>query len=199
MSTLNQPSERVNLFFGNDGLIQQPQSKSEDDNIYKDYVIKQNNRLWSENKKLTTENLELNQKYEELEEESEQTEKRLRNTKEFLKNFRFINDSLEKVSNAYEKINKDLNIYAMITYFRLILGLSSLLMVLLILFTFSKWILIPLQFGFVYGFHEFFVPHLQNIEQKRKTMLKLKTDKDKEIKEMTKTMDIISEFIDNAL
>ena len=191
--------ERVNLIF-NERIVETPVSEVEKPTeIYKNYIIKQNNNLWTENKKLTEEKFNLDKKYEELEEESDTAEKRLRNTKNFLKNFRFINDALEIAVNKYEKFNKDLHINVLINYFRLILGLFGIFVVLFIFFGFNKWFFIPLQVGFVTGFHEFFIPLLKNIEKKQLELIKLKKEKDTEIKEMTKTMDIISEFIDNAL
>lgn len=199
MQSKHPTNEKVNLFF-NERIIEAPTTTSpKEDDVYKNYIIKQNNNLWEENKKVESEKLELEKKYEELEEENESNDKRLNNTKNFLKSFRTINDSLSKVVTQYERNNKDLHIKFLINYFRLILGLSNLFIVLLMGFGFSYYFLIPLQIVFVAGFHEFFVPHLMTIEQKRVSMNKLKLEKDKEVKEMTRTMDIVSEFIDNGL
>ena len=191
-------NEKVNLFF-NERVIQAPVEVSKEDEVYKNYIIKQNNNLWTENKKITNEKLEVDKKYEELEEESETNEKRLMNTKVFLKNFRFINDALSQIVIQYERNNKDLHIKFLINYFRLILGLTNLFIILGIFFGFTYFLLIPLQIVFTCGFHEFFVPHLQTIEEKRIKTRKLQLEKNKEIKELTKTMDIVSEFIDNGL
>ena len=69
----------------------------------------------------------------------------------------------------------------------------------MIKFGFSYLLLIPLQIVFTCGFHEFFIPYLTIIEQKQIKMKKLQLEKNKEVKELTQTMDIVSEFIDNAL
>ena len=190
-------SEKMNVFF-NERVIEAPM-KAKEDEVYKNYIIKQNNNIYTENKKLISEKFEIEKKYEELEEEHDTTEKRFNNTKNFLKSFRFINDALSKIVVQYEKNNKDLHMKSLINYFRLILGLTNLFLMLGILFGFSYFLLIPLQIVFTCGFHEFFVPYLTTIEQKRISMNKLKLIKDNEVKEMNKTMDIISEFIDNAL
>lgn len=191
--------DRVNLIF-NERIVETPSSdKEKPTEIYKNYIIKQNNNLWIENKKLTEEKFNSDNKYEEIEEESLTFDKRLQNTKNFLKNFRFINDALSVTIDKYEKYNKELHINVLINYFRFILGLFSIFIILFMFFEFNKWLFIPLHIGFITGFHQFFIPLLKVIEQKQFELVKLKQDKDYEIKEMTKTMDIISEFIDNAL
>lgn len=199
MTHQNLTNEKVNLFF-NERIVENiPVTDHKEDEVYKNYIIKQNNTLWADNKRIVAEKNEIEKKYEELEEENESNDKRLNNTKNFLKSFRTINEALSKVVVQYERNNKDLNMKFLINYFRLILGLSNLFLILLMGFGFSYYLLIPLQIVFVCAFHEFFVPHLKTIEQKRIQVNKLKLEKDNEVKEMNRTMDIVSEFIDNGL
>lgn len=194
-----QPQETVQLFFN--GNAEKNQDKTTDKNlIYKHYIIKQNTNLLSENKKLERERNDMEKKVEEIEEECETTEKRFNNTKHYLRNFRFINECHEKVGNKFDKFSKDLLIDRLINEFRLFLGTFGVFIILCCLFGLTQWwVMIPLHAGYAYGFHEFFVPHLKTIEQKRKQVLLFKKEQEREVKGMTKTMDIISEFIDNAL
>ena len=192
--------EGVNLTFNERFVEQQPLSViKNDENVYKNYVINQNLDLQTENKKIILEKVDLERKIEELEEESDTSDKRLINTKEFLKSYRFMNDALSKSVNEYEKFNNEYNINSILMYFRLFLGSFCILNIACIFFELTYFILIPLQIVFVTGFHEFFVPYLKNIEQKRIKISKIKLEKDKEVEEMVRTMDIVSEFIDNGL
>jgi len=61
MSSVNQPSERVNLFFGQDGVLP-TQSPPKEDNVFKNYIIRQNQNIMDENKKLRSRNRELSER-----------------------------------------------------------------------------------------------------------------------------------------
>lgn len=198
-----QQSETVQLFFnGNNDKFIETKSSNKDD-VYKNYIIKQNTNLLSENKKLEKEKLESEQKYQELEEETETTEKRLRNTKDYLKNFRFINDGLEFIIKKYTEFEKSLSITGLINELRVLIGSFTVVMIIMYILMVG-WIsaitFTCLHFGLCYVLHEMtLVPKLENIELNRKNVLEIKKVKEKEIKNMRQTMDIISEFIDNGL
>ena len=196
-SSNNNPNPNLQFFLNpNDKMIE----PNNPDKVYENYVITQNRTLLKENKKLNGDNKDLEQKYVEMEEESGGYDRRLSTTKNYLKNFWFMNDALETTVVEYTKLSKELNIKYLIYEFRLILITFSLFVSLCSVFGFNQWwLLIPLHLGYVYTFHQFFVDQLMKIEQKRKNILLLKKEKDKEIKELKKSMDIISEFIDNAL
>lgn len=195
------PNETVQLFFnGNEKVINDKESK---DNVYKEYILVQNTNLLEENKKLLVEKNDVEKKYEELEDETETAEKRLSNTKHYLKNFRFINENLDNVLSEYQKFSKDMHIKNLVNEFRLLLGCFSFVM-LLTSFLFANWTLfilfVCMHSGFLYLIHELmYLPHLWELETRRKNILKFQKEKEKEIKQMKKTMDIVSEFIDNAL
>ena len=198
-SSMQTPNETVQLFFNGNSEKVIEQSKDKDI-VFKNYIIRQNQNLLKDNKKLERERVDIEHKMEEVEEENDSIEKRFQNTKVYLKNFRFINECHEKIAKQFDKFSKELHTNKLIKEFRLFLGTFSLFIILCSVFGFTQWwVMIPLHAGYAYGFHEFFVPDLKSIEQKRKHVLDFRKEQEKEIKDLTKTMDIVSEFIDNAL
>ena len=194
-----QPAETVQLFFNGHDKVIDSNHKSVD-NVYKDYIIQQNKNLMKENKKLVEERIETEKKYEEMEEEAYTTEKRFKNTKDYLKNFRFINENLESIQIESCKIMKGINFPHLMNELRLLIGIFSLFLCLCSIFGLNQWwVVIPIHGGYLYLMNEISIKNLKELDKRKTNYLNYKKEKDLEIKKMKKTMDIISEFIDNAL
>ena len=193
-----QPQETVQLFF-NGNNSERPSENNQE--VYKNYILKQNSNLMSENKQLEKKYSDLEKKYTDLEEESGIIDKRLNNTKNYLKNFRFINESLEKVNKKFNNFNDKLRINHMVNELRIFFGSLSIIMIILN-FMFSTWMgcltMLSIYCGFIYIIHELtFIPNMKNIEVNRKKVLEFKKIKDRDIQDMKRTMDIISTFVDD--
>lgn len=194
-----QQPETVQLFF-NGGDKSNIESKLIDKNVYKDYIIQQNQILLKDNKNITKEINDLKKEYEELEDESMTIEKRFKNTKDYLKNFRFINDNLEKSNQEIIKFMKNLNPNKFLLELRMIISLFSLFICLSIILGFNQWwLILPLNGGYLYLFNNHICNEINSLLKKKNTCIRLNKDCELENKKMKKTMDIISEFIDNAL
>lgn len=197
-----QPNETVQLFFN--GNTDKPLNSNENkDNVYKNYIIKQNTNLLNENKKVLIEMQKMEQKYEEMEDEVTETEKRLNNTKNYLKNFRFISKNNSRIIDEYNKFHKDMHIDHIINTYRLMIVCFSVVMMVFYV-AFLSWTLffslMILHSFFIYVMDEVvFIPQLKKILHREKLVVDLEKQIKKENKSMEKTMDIISEFIDNAL
>lgn len=198
-----QPNETVQLFFNGNNEKIQNNSEEKHNNVYKDYIITQNTNLLKENKKLVIDNLDLNNKYQEMEEEVTQTEKRLHNTKNYLKNFRFINKNVDKLSSEYNKFVKTISTDHLINILRLLLVCFAVIMIVFYV-AFTNWTL-AITFTILHSLFLYiidkvvYVPQLNKIENHKNLVIDFEKQIKKENKAMEKTMDIISEFIDNAL
>jgi hypothetical protein len=189
-------SETVQLFFNGN-----TDNKEKNENIYKDYIITQNNNLLTENKKLTKDMLEWKKKYDELDDENDTMEKRLRNTKHYLKNFRFINEALEYTTKKFCDFTNDIKINYFINELKILIASFSFIMVVLY-FLLTNWItfitFVTLHVTFGYILYEWTIlPQLKAIKIKQKDIMRIKREKENEIKDMKKTMDIISTFVDD--
>ena len=192
----NPQQEHVNLFFNADHKIAKVDNPDVD---FKHYIMRQNEGLLEKNRELILENKRLEDAKEETEEELMTSDKRLKNTKEFLKNFRFINDNLVQIVDHNKNTIKKFQFSGIIVALRIGSSLAILFALLFLFFGIINFfsaifftIVTCLKAYFLIGFIQTYQEHKKENDK----FIKLKL---KEIAELKKTMDIISEFVDNAL
>ena len=193
----NPQHEHVNLFFNADSKIAKVDGNS--DVGYKNYLIGQNQGLLEKNRELIIENKRIESLRDEMEDELLTIEKRFRNTKEFLKNFRFINESLVSITEKNKATMKKFQFAGIMVALR-IGTIVAVVMALLFLFFgiinfFSALFFSLFTIAKTYFLLNFIATY-QDHKNDNDKFIKLKL---KEIDELKKTMDIVSEFIDNAL
>ena len=194
----NPQQEHVNLFFNANG--EHKIAKVDNPDVdFKHYIMRQNEGLLEKNRELLLENKRLEDSRDEMEDELMTSDKRLKNTKEFLKNFRFINDNLVQIMDHNKNTMKKFQFRGIMVALRIGLMISVFLTFLFLFFGIINF------FGTIFflgitGMEGYFLTsfiqsyHNHKLENDKFVRLKLK-----EIEELKKTMDIISEFVDNAL
>lgn len=190
------PNETVQLFFN--GNAEKP---NEPENIvYKNYIVKQNNNLLEEIKTVRKDLYDMEKKMEEVEDQHDTLESRFRSCKQYLKNFRFINASYQDMISETEKTMKLFKFRGLLLELRVLMVLFSLFLCLCSIFGFTTWyILVPLHIGYLYTSNEFVGHQITYMDKAKDIMIKFHKTKKEEIKKMSTTMDIISEFIDNGI
>ena len=188
-------SDTVQLFFN--GNKDKDYEINKQDDLYKNYIIKQNQNFLKDNKKLLIEISDLKKKIEEEEEINDTTSSRIKRSKEYLKSYRDLNISLEKMNKNYYKFIKNLNFTKLIYFSHICIGVLFLSILMCNIFNFSQWWIFLLLTGFSTLYMNFFIPYFTNIKEKINYCLKIKINEDLEMSKLKRSMDIITEVIDN--
>ena len=190
------PQEHVNLFFNADNKIAKVDNPDVD---YKNYLIRQNQSLLEKNRELILENKRLEEARDEIEDELMTSDKRLKNTKDYLKNFRFINENLTDIVDNDRNLMKKFQFTGMMVAFKIGTALTIFFSLIFLYFGlmnfFSSMFFLIITIMEAYFLISFFDTY-QEYKTNNDKYIKLKL---KEIEKLKKTMDIVSEFIDNAL
>lgn len=185
----------------------------------KDYIVKQNLILQQDNKDLAEEKREVQNQIDDLEEQHDHLEKQYSKTKLYIKDFSHLNqiyrnlyqrdrdffkDQISRRDNeqlikSHSKLGQYFNTKTYLTSIYTLLTAVSCLMLppLLALMT-----LLAFHYTFTLSYlntNPELEAKIKHIDDQVVSLLRFHKEKDEEIRELTKTMDIISEFVDNAL
>lgn len=216
MSSHTLETVSVPVFIGASG---NPSTVPESEPYMKDYIVKQNLILQQDNKNLAEEHRQIKSELDDLEEQHDNLEKHYTKTKLYIKDFYHLNKyykelytrdrewmktvksqkDTENLIRSSSSLTKYFNTRTYLTCIYVLLTTISCLMLPPMLALIS---LLVFHFTFTFTYlntNPILEAKMQTIDGQILTLLALHKDKDAEIGELTKTMDIISEFVDNAL
>ena len=185
----------------------------------KDYIVKQNLVLQQDNKELAEEKREIQAQLDDLEEQHDHLEKQYTKTKLYIKDFSHLNqiyrglyqrnrDFLkdqksrrdnEQLIKSHSKLGQYFNTRTYITSIYTLLVTVSFLVLPPVL---ALMTLLAFHYTFTLSYlntNPELEAKINHINDHVESLLSFHREKDIEINELTKTMDIISEFVDNAL
>ena len=192
-------------------------SKSEP--YMKDYIVKQNLVLQQDNKELAEEKRQIQSELDDLEEQHDHLEKQYSKTKLYLKDFSQLNQFYKSLANRDREWLKNLKsqrdnevlihkhnslgkYFNTRTYLTCIYTLLTTVSVLMFPPILALMTLLAFHYTFTLSYlntNPVLEAKIKNIDDHVVKLLDFHKGKDSEINELTKTMDIISEFVDNAL
>lgn len=199
---MSEDSKPVQFFIGGQPTsVVRGEIAHQDGNTYKDYIIQQNIVLQQENKRLSQETRDLQGQLSELEDENSDHDSKARRLKQYVGNF-------HSLSEIYKEIaEKDYQYFTEFTKNNITIWYNSshLFMIVAIIAVLSQ-LFIPAPIGFIATitlYYYFIHPKVfDNVSIHKKAIIELisfRKQKESDLKGLTKTMDIIGEFIDNAL
>ena len=211
-----QHSVTVPVFIGASG---KPSDISESEPYMKDYIVKQNLILQQDNKILAEEARQIGSSLEDLEEEHDHLERKYTKTKLYIKDFYHLNKCYKDLFTAdrqwltsikSQKDREDLvNTSILVVkycnpkiYLTCIYVLLTALSCQMFSPTLAMISLIAFHFTFTFSYlntNPTLERKMEAINTEIRTLLARHKEKEGEIRELTKTMDIVSEFMDNAL
>lgn len=196
----------VQLFFGESLVpVNKPQST-----VFKDYIIHQNQELHTENKRLLEEIHDLTTKIDFLEETELNHEKETRRLKQYVSNFHSLSEIYKELAEADNKFFKGtLKKASPSTSY---MSSSNIFLAIHVVSLFAYMVVPPIVIiaGLTLMYFNFISPRVcDNLETIHNqlasyrsnihSLLDLRRQRAQDLTGLSKTMDIIGEFIDNAL
>ena len=208
-------SEKVNLIIGTDTQI------NKEDNKYKDYIMNQNISLLEENKNLTLELKAAENRIEELEEESDKDSLVSRKLKQHVQNFYTVSEIYKDILDQYkiftdkelEKYDRNLLIrkYKTNPFIRSKMMLNFVIFIVYntFIYYFGSSYLAALNIIIV-ALYVYFIGNIDDssnrqVELEKKfhdnltELVKYRESRKAELDELSDTIDIIGNFMDNAI